>query len=286
MKKILAAFLVLGSIGLKAQDLPQPSPSATVMQRVGLTDFTVAYSRPSVKGREIFGALVPYDKVWRTGANKATAVTFSTMIMVGNTKIEAGTYSLFTIPGEETWTIILNKNTELWGSDGYSEEQDVFRTEVEAMKGGSVETFTIEFQNVGTDAADLVIQWADVKVALPIKVDVQAQAIANIENALKTSKPEDLWRVNRNAATFYSRNDIDQEKALNFIETSLELNPESWYTMLIKGEILYNSGSPKEAVNAAQKAMEMGEAEAEAKGEEFQYASMVEGMIESWKASK
>lgn len=286
MKKLLAAFLVFGSIGLKAQDLPQPSPTATVSQRVGLTDFTIAYSRPSTKGREIFGALVPFDKVWRTGANKATAVTFSTAIMVGNAKIEAGTYSLFTIPGKETWTIILNKNTELWGTDGYSDDQDVFRTEVEAINGGSIETFTIEFQNIGTEEADLVIQWADVKVVLPIKVDVQAQAIANIEDALKTSKPEDLWRVNRNAATFYSRNNISQEKAMTFIEVSLELNPESWYSMLVKAEILYNSGNAKEAVSAAQMAMEMGQAEADAKGDEFQYNTMIEGMIESWKSSK
>lgn len=286
MKKLLAALFLLGSMGLNAQELPQPSPSAKLTQRVGLTDFTVDYSRPGMKGREIFGSLVPFNELWRTGANKATALTLSTDAVIGETKVEAGTYSIFTIPSEEAWIFILNKNTELWGTDGYDEEMDVLRMEVEASKIESLETFTIDFQNIMGAKAEMVIAWSNMQIAIPIEVDIQKQAIANIEMALRNSDKEDLWRVNRNAATYYSRNDIDQEKAMKFINTSLELNPKSWYSVLVKAEVMYNSGMAKEAIKTAKEAMEMGIAEAEANDQEFQYTGLVEGMIESWSTNK
>lgn len=285
MKKVLA-ILLFGSLTLSAQELPQPSPSASLTQRVGLTDITVDYSRPGVKGREIFGDLVPFENLWRTGANKATAISFNTPVMFGENKVEAGTYSIFTIPGESTWVIILNKNTELWGTDGYDEEMDVLRMEVAAMDVKMTETFTIDFQNIMDGKAEMLITWANQQVSIPLEVDVAAKAKANIEVALRTAEKEDLWRVNRNAAVYYSRNNIDQEKAMKFINTSLELNPKSWYSMLVKAEVMYNSGNAKEAIKMAKESMEMGIAEAEANDQKFQYTDLVEGMIENWSTNK
>jgi len=286
MKKALAALLVVSSLGLSAQDLPAPSPASTVMQRVGLTDFTVVYSRPGVKGREIFGDLVAFDKVWRTGANKATAITFNTPVKFGETKVPAGTYSIFTIPGKESWKVMLNSELELYGSGDYDEANDVLQMEVSPTMVSMTETFTIDFQNIMDGKANLVIRWADMQIAIPVEVDVQSKAISNIDEAINSAKEGDLWRVYRNAAAYYSRNDIDQEQAMEYINKAIELNPESWYSYLLKGEVLYNSGKAKEAVMAAKKAMEMGVAEAEAKGGKFSYTEMVEEAIESWSTPK
>lgn len=283
MKRILIAASILFGFGLQAQDLPAPSPSATIEQRIGLTDFTLKYSRPSAKGREIYGSLVPYNEIWRTGANKATSLEFNTPIQFGDTEVPAGTYSLFTIPNEGAWVVILNKNTELWGADGYSEEQDVARVEVKAEQAHFAETFTAQFVNFRDgNSADLHIHWADQKVNVPIKVEVQSVALANIEKALKESKEEDLWRVNRNAANYYLQNNLDMEQALAYISKSVELNAENWYSHYMHGEILFANGKAKDAKKAAKMALKLGQESSEKAGREFSYAGMVEAAIEKY----
>lgn len=282
MKKVLLALLAVGAFQLGAQDLPAPSPFSKIEQRVGLTDFTVEYSRPGVKGREIYGDLVPFETLWRTGANKATAITFNTSVNFGEEAVAAGTYSIFSIPTEGNWTIILNKNTELYGTDGYEQEKDVLRMEVEGMEAPMTETFTIEFQDLKGSSANMVIRWADRMVALPLSVDVQAKALRNIKEALANGDEETMWRINRNAATYYSRNEIDQEMAMEYINTSIELNKESWYSYLIKGEIQNRMGDTKGALKSAETAMEMGMAAADAAGNEFAYAGMVKEAMAEW----
>lgn len=282
MKKVLLSLLALATFQLSAQELPAPSPSSTLNQKVGLTEFTVKYSRPGVKGRKIYGDLVPFGSLWRTGANKATAISFDTPVKFAGKEVPAGDYSIFTIPNEDSWTFILNKNTELWGTDGYEESEDVLRLSVEAEKMEMTETFTIDFQDIMKGEANLVISWAGFGIKVPVKVDVQKKAMMNIKEALANSKEEDLWRVNRNAAAYYSRNDIDQKKALAFINTSLEMKKDSWYSHFMKGEILNKLGQKKEAMESAEMAMEMGMSEAEKEGKEFAYGDMIKKAMKEW----
>ena len=135
MKKSLLSIVLSGvfSLGLlQAQDLPMPSPAASVKQRVGLTDIEITYSRPGVKDRVIFGDLVPYNEMWRTGANKASAISFSTDVMIMGNELKAGTYAIFTTPGESEWEIIFNNNTEQWGTSAHKDEEDVLKIKVKS----------------------------------------------------------------------------------------------------------------------------------------------------------
>lgn len=283
MKKLLLFFLALGTLNTYAQDLPQPSPKSTIEQRVGLTDFTVEYSRPAKRDREIFGALVPYGKLWRTGANKATSIEFNTAVVFNGEEVPAGKYSIFTVPGENEWVFILNSNTELWGNDGYEESKDVFRASMPAKEYPKQENFTIGFNSIDEGEGSLEISWDGTGISVPFTVDVVEKAKSNITEALKSAKPEDQWRVHRNAATYYLRSLNDAETAKGFIEGSVKLNPDSWYSHYVHGEVLYALGDNKGAVKAAKTALKKGEAAAKEAGQEFGYASMLEEAMTKWK---
>ncbi len=278
MKKTftLALTLVLG-FWLHAQELPQPSPAASTMQRVGLTDVEVKYSRPSVKEREIFGGLVPYDQLWRTGANKATAITFSTPVMIGETQVDAGTYSLFTVPSESQWTIILNKNTELWGTDGYEESMDVARIKATATEHAHQESFLISVENVTSNSADIMIAWDDRAVSFPIRVNTAEMAQQNITEALAADDAD--ARAYLMAARYYLQNNMNPEQALEYIQTSLEMDESSWYSHYLHAEILAMNGEYDDAEDAAEDAKELGEATAAEAGEEFTYGAMIDGFL-------
>lgn len=143
------------------------SPNASVSQTIGLTNVSLTYGRPSVREREIFGGLVPFDRVWRTGANESTAITFSDDVLVEGERVEAGTYSLYTIPGEETWTIIINDKLS-WGTQ-YEENEDVLRVEVDAEESHFMERLMIYFENVTEESGDLVLHWDETKVNVQIE---------------------------------------------------------------------------------------------------------------------
>ncbi len=285
MKKILFALLGLGvSTAVTAQELPMPSPAASVMQRVGLTDITVEYSRPSKKERVIFGELVPYDKMWRTGANANTTVEFSTDVLIAGKALAAGKYSLFTIPGKEKWVIALNKNTSLWGVSEYNEEEDVLRFEIAPAETKEVETFTIGFANLTPNTAHLVLAWEETAVHIPIKVDSKSQALKNIEAAIAKGDEESLWRVYRNAANYYYQNEMNLAEAEGMIDKSISMKGDSWYSYWLKASILAAQKKNEAAVKSAKKALEMGYRAAEKKGSEFGYAEAIEADIKKWKA--
>ncbi|MBK6371463.1 MAG: DUF2911 domain-containing protein [Flavobacteriales bacterium] len=166
MKAISVATTLFIATCVSAQDLPQPSPSGEVEQVVGLTKVEVEYSRPSVKGRVIFGELVKYDELWRTGANLNTTIEFSSEVKFGDQDLKPGKYSLFTVPGKTTWVVKLNKNTELWGEGDFKEEETVVALKVEAQPTEFTETMTFEFANVVGDNADLVLRWEKTKVVI------------------------------------------------------------------------------------------------------------------------
>jgi hypothetical protein len=277
MKKILTSLAVLATIAAGAQDLPQPSPSTHLEQRVGLTDITLDYSRPSVNGRVIFGDLVPFGSHWRAGANQNTKVTFSKPVTIAGTDVAAGTYSLSMIPNKGTWTVILNTKTDMWGVDGYSQEQDVLRVEVTPQAIATVETMRMSLENITVSNAEIVLDWSDVRIALPVELNTMELATANIDAAI-AAEPEN-WRVYRNAANFYNQNNIELATALTYMEKSIALNPDSWYSYYLYAQVLAKNDRKKEAKKAASKALEMGRAESAKNNAPFNYADTIKRFV-------
>ncbi len=275
-KSILSTLFLSAALVASAQELPKPSPAATVNQRIGLTDITIEYSRPSAKGREVFGTLVKYNELWRTGANKATAITFSTEVKFGGTTVAAGKYSIFSKPGENEWVIMLNKETELWGTDGFDEAKNVATYKTNSQKIEKVETFTIAIDDLSDKSANLIIKWDGVRVSIPIEVEVDKYAMENVEKAIK--EQADDWNVMRNCATFLSSKN-QNDRALDLINKSLALKNDNWYSHYVRAEILGKLDRKKEAIESAQMALNMGAEQAKAANRPFNYAEMVENKI-------
>ena len=222
MKKIIT-FLTLGILAanVSAQDLPQASPASTINQTVGLTDFSIEYSRPSVKGRKIFGGLESFDKVWRLGANKCTQFVTSTEVMIGEKTLKAGTYAMFAIPTESgEWTIVFNSNAEQWGAGDYDEAKNLATLKVKAEKNTFTETFEIGFSNLTANSGTISIKWENLKVDVPFTVNTTMVAENNIKTAIE--KGEKLGSVYSNAADYYMKAK-NNEKALIYIEKSIDL---------------------------------------------------------------
>lgn len=271
------------SIFSHAQELPQPSPKALVQQRVGLTDITIDYSRPSARGRKIFGELVPYNQIWRTGANRVTLISLSTEAIVEGQKLPAGKYGLLTIPREDRWTVIFNTDTTLWGADGYDQKKDVLRVDVvpNVIEGDGTETFTISVDALRDNGATLTLAWENVKVPVNIDVEVDRLAMANIERAIKENNRD--WRVYRNSAQYFLTKNIHMDRALEYINRAIELNPDNWYSHYLRGEILARRGNFAEAVNAGNTALKMGNEQAKAAGRPFGYADMIQNSLKEWR---
>ena len=238
---------------------PAASPACTLKQRVGLTDITVVYSRPSVKGRDIFGGIVPYGVVWRTGANQATTLTFSTPVKLEGHEIPTGTYSLFTIPGRDEWTIIINKNANQWGAFQYTNKEDLLRFQVTpvTLRDTSIETFAIEFNHIRDESALLELVWDKTVVPIHLTVDVSDKLVPQIEAAMAApgKKSEFLYFQ---AATFYYDHDLDLKKALEWVNAGLANNPRIAYEILhLKAEILAKQGDKAGAIAAAKQSTEL-----------------------------
>ncbi len=259
MKRLFTiAAVSLLAINLQAQDLPMPSPESETEQMIGLAEVEVSYSRPSMKGRTIFGDLVPYDEMWRTGANKCTTLETGEDIILNGKNLAAGTYSIFTIPGKEMWTIVFNNNTELWGTGGYNAEEDALRVEVKpSMMSDKVETFTIDFSDVTTSSAHLNIYWESTKVSVKIEHDYMDKALANIEASLQEA--QGAFRTFESAAEFYIDNEMEADKALELARRSVEMNEVFWnvYTL---SRAYANKGMYDEAIKAAERSLELSEA--------------------------
>jgi len=241
-----------------AVNFPAASPACTLKQRVGLTDIEVVYSRPGVKNRTIFGGIVPYGQVWRTGANQATKITFNTPVKFEGVDIPAGTYALFTIPGEKAWTVIISKNAAQWGSFQYNEKDDVARLKVTPVTlAESIETFTIEFNHIRDESAVLNLVWDKTVVPIHLSVEVTSQVVPQIEAAMAApGKKSDGFYFQ--AATFYYNHDLDQKKALDWVNAGLADNPRIAYEMLhLKAQILAKQGDKAGAIAAAKQSTEL-----------------------------
>ena len=228
---------------------PTLSPYSKISQQVGLTELALQYSRPSAKGRIVFGELVPYNKVWRTGANAATRITFKEIAKIGGKTIQPGEYAIYTIPRENRWTIIIHANTSLRSIAGgaYKPSNDVFRFEIAPEKNTYVETFTCQFSEVKTNALKLDITWENTLISIPIEVEVDKKIESQMQVFMKN--PEKIpHRTYFEAAQYYSNNGKDLKDALNFIDSALNKSPENFRYGLLKAKILAKMNNYKEAL--------------------------------------
>lgn len=266
------AGLVLAT-GLFAQapklEFPVASPAATIKQRVGVTDIEINYSRPSMRGREIFGRLEPYGKVWRTGANNATKVTFSTAVKFGGADVPAGTYALFTIPERGgDWTVILNKVPGQWGAYSYDAKNDFTRVKATPVPlAQPVETFTISFNDLADEStATLNLAWENVRVPVKVQVDVVAQVVPALETLMASAEEKKPYFA---AAMFYYENNQDLKKAVAWMDSAIAAQPDAFYMIYRKGLILAKAGDKAGALEAANKSLEMARKAPGSVGEEY-----------------
>ena len=259
MKKYyLSLALLVGILSTSlAQRTPQPSPAASIMQTVGVTDFTVVYSRPAGKGRAIFGdsTLVPYGQIWRTGANSATTLEASTDFMFGGKMVPAGKYSLFTIPSGGQWAVMLNKNASA-GAGNYKESEEAVRImTAPASAANFMESFTIGFSDVSDSTAHLNIGWGTVNVPVSLAVMTTDITMAAMNKAVM-EKPEDSNTL-QNAAGYMLSKGKNLSQALALADKSIGLK-ETFRNLWLKAQILAKMGKVAEAIPLAQKALAMG----------------------------
>ena len=273
---IFAIFAVSASY---AQELPQASPVSKLEQRIGLTDVSIRYSRPSVKDRKIWGNVVPYQTVWRTGANASTIISFSDNVSINGQTLPAGEYSLFTIPTENEWTVIFNKNTKLWGSDGYKQEEDVLRLNVKPdMNAAFTETMLFAFDNIKIDGADLQLMWANMKLSFRISTDTDTKALANIKKAVVEA--ENTYRTYNASATYLLDANKDLPQALEWAKKSVAMQEKFWNLYTLSRAYAANNMN-KEAIATAEKSLKLAQ---ESKQEA--YVKMNQKNIEEWKKRK
>ena len=252
MKKIVVAIAIfmISIVGISQVKTPQPSPKSVINQVVGLTDVEIEYSRPSARGRVVLGELVPFGKLWRTGANANTTISFSEDVVIDGKTLKKGKYALFTLPRIETWEIIFYTKTDNWGNpDTFSEENVALRAIVKPeMTSRNVETFTIDITNLDNNFAILNLMWEKTLVALKFEVPTQKTAIASIEKALAGPTAGDYF----SSAQFFYQSNGDLTKALTYVNKALELNTDKpFYYYRLKSLIQAKLGDKKGALETA-----------------------------------
>lgn len=259
MKKILFSAIALTGFAMLSTAqvrMPAQSPTQTVKQDFAIGTIELIYSRPAAKGRKIFGDLVPYNKLWRTGANAATKIVFSDAVEIGGKKLDSGTYVLYTIPGIDSWEVIINKGLKNWGIDGYKEAEDVVRFKVEPIKmKNNLESFTMEFSDVKPETVSLDIKWEKTAVSIPIVANFKDKVRAQIEAAMKTDK-KPYWA----AAQFYNEYDKNLPVALENATKAIEANKEAFWIWIYKARIQKEMGDKAGAMASSKKSLELAEA--------------------------
>lgn len=262
MKKLIFSLLltVAFTFGALAQiQTPAASPEQTLTQSVGLSSVTVQYSRPAMRGRTIFGDLVPMDKLWRTGANKNTLVTFESDATVGGSPLKAGTYALYTVPSKDEWTVYFYTDTENWGLPKPWDENKiaaVYKVKAQSLDT-SVESFTITIDKVTDSGAHLTISWENTSVAIPFGFDTESAVMQTIERTMNGPAAGDYYQ----AAVYYLNADKDINKAKTWIDKAIAMSekPAYWYYRQ-KALIYAKSGDKKGAIAAAERSMELAQA--------------------------
>jgi tetratricopeptide (TPR) repeat protein len=264
LKQSALAFLFVAGLALAGSpcnaqsallDLPRDSQRSLVMQRIGITDITVNYHRPLVKGRTIWGKVVPYGEVWRAGANENTTITFTDPVSVEGKQLAAGAYGLHMIPGQNEWTVIFSKDHTAWGSFTYNQADDVLRVTVKPKAADMQEALAYTFDDVKPDAAVVTLRWE--KLAVPFKVDV------NVHDLVKESLHHQLhglaqytWEGWDDAATYLADNKYDLEEALQYEDTSIKTE-ERYDNLMTKARILDALGRKDDATVARNRGLEL-----------------------------
>ncbi|MEI8137916.1 MAG: DUF2911 domain-containing protein, partial [Bacteroidota bacterium] len=238
LKSFSAAFAISALIttSINAQlKVPAPSPLQTVKQAFALSDISVEYSRPSAKGRVIYGDIVPFGKVWRTGANNSTRITFGDDVKVEGLDVKAGTYAIYTVPNKDSWEIMLYKDLTLGGNvEEYKKENELLRFVVKpsSMKDDMVETFSIDFSEMTANTVKVELVWEKTRVAFKVVADIDTKIMKNIENTIvKDSRPY------FQAASYYYDNDKDLKLAVEWVDKAIANNPKAYWVVLLKAKI-------------------------------------------------
>ena len=254
--------------------MPQPSPTQTIKQDFGMGTIELTYSRPAAKGRKVFSNLVPYNKLWRTGANTATKIIFTDAVELSGKKLDSGTYVLYTIPNVDSWEIIINKGLTNWGIDGYKETEDVIRFRVEPTKMKTkIETFTMQFANIKAESCELLLMWEKTAVSIAITTNIKDRLRTQIEASMQTDK-KPYWQ----AAQFYNEYDNNQNKALDNCTKAIETNDKAFWIYLYKAKIQKEMGDKAGAKISAQKSLALAK---EAKNDD--YVKMNEDLLRKLK---
>jgi Protein of unknown function (DUF2911) len=255
MKKILFIIAITAGNFAYAQTLttPQPSTTQTIKQNFGLSSIELSYSRPSVKGRKVIGELVPFGKVWRTGANQATTLNFGDDVTIGDKKIAAGKYGFLTIPGQDNWILIITKQLDVTSPAAYKEENDVVRVNVKPMAiKDKVETFTMQFVNIKNNACDLILAWENTAVTLPIVTDIDSKVMSQIKDIMSKDNLPYF-----DAAMYYMNNGKDLNQALVWFNKATDQNPTAFFIHYQKASCLAKLGKKQDAIAAASKSLEL-----------------------------
>jgi len=256
MRKIFMLATGIAIMNIANAQLPAPSPTETISQDFGLGKIMVTYSRPGLKNRTVFmqnSELAPLGKLWRTGANAATKITFTDKVTMGGKDLDTGTYVVYTIPGKNQWEIILNKGLKNWGSDGYQESDDVVRFKVPVTATSpAVESFTMQLANVKYQNCELQMSWGTTMVSIPITTNIVDRIRTQIEQALQSDK-KPYWQ----AANFYYEWDKNNDKALENVNNAITESPDAFYMYLLRAKIEKAQGKKMQAKNDAQKCKDL-----------------------------
>ncbi len=259
---VFAVFLTLGASVSLAQnqnqslalDLPLASQRATVSQRLGLTTISIVYHRPLIRGRKVWGDLVPWGQVWRAGANENTVITFSDPVTIEGKPLEKGSYGLHMIPTENSWTVIFSKNSTSWGSFTYDEKEDALRVDVKPATSEMHEALTYDFDALAPDSAVVTLRWEKVAVPFKVAVDVPKTTLENLRMQLRGLQ-QYSWVGWNDAATYCVENKTNYDEALKWADTSIQ-NEERFENLDTKAELLRATGKTAEADATMQKALE------------------------------
>ncbi len=239
----------------RASELPRLSPSASVGQMIGITEVTVTYGRPSVRGREVFGELVPFDRVWRTGADEATVIQFADPVTVGGAEIAPGAYALFTIPGEEEWTVILNDEPNQWGAYNYETDRNVHTFTVTPEAASFRELMTFTFDGVTSNEATLTLHWDELRVPIPLAVDTEALVVAQAEEQISNSSS---WQEPLQFAAYALQNEVLLDEALRWAQQSTD-RQENFNNLYVKARVHAALGQYDEAIATGEQALTVAE---------------------------
>jgi hypothetical protein len=274
------AVLALAAVPAAAQQerMPQVSPLATVTQRVGISDVTITYSRPGVKGRKVWGELVPHGKTWRTGANAATTITFGEDVLVQGKALAAGTYALFTVPGEKEWTLVFSKNAKQWGEYNHKESDEALRVSATPRPGRDEEWMSFRFDDLTNTKATVVLAWEKLEVPFTVqnKVDTNTRVLATLKEKISKRKPAE-WEPLTEAASYAIENNVALDDAAKWLDESLKVK-DTTFTRYVKARHYEKQGKLKEGVAELERAVAVAGPD-----DDKAFVTEIKSMIVAWK---